>query len=213
MYTTIAQMLGLGISRHRVASSWHGRSESATRAAQSAALDAELDPRLEEVSASLRASNQSLIAALAETEAMASRAMRLQELTAALSKARTEDEVADIALGMGLAVVEGFAGVLARVDGECFERIAAVGFGSELEARVLAMSRGEECPLSHVAKSGEQLWLSSPGEHLACFPLLYERLGIAPPQASAAVPLRHGSEIVGVLSVFFTNSSAFGAVK
>jgi signal transduction histidine kinase len=213
MHTTIARMLGLGVSRHRIASSRHAQSDSVTRAVQGATRNADCDPRLEEASASPRAGNQSLSAAVADAEAMASRAMRLQEVTAALSKARTEDEVADIVLAMGLAVVEGFAGVLARVDGECFERIAAVGFGPELEARVLAMTRGEECPLTHVAKSGEQLWISSPDEHLVCFPLLYERLGIAPPQASAAVPLRHGSEIVGVLSVFFTNSSAFGAVK
>jgi signal transduction histidine kinase len=213
MHTTIAQILGLGVSRHNIASSRHGRSESATHASQGVTLDAELEARREEVPASRRASDRSLGEALANAEAMASHAMQLQELTAALSKARTEDEVAEAVLGMGLAVVEGVAGVLARVDGECFQRIAAVGFSPELVSRVLAMTRSDECPLSRVAQSGQQLWLGSPDEHLACFPLLYERLGIDPPQASAAVPLCHGSEIVGVLSVFFADAAAFGAVK
>jgi signal transduction histidine kinase len=176
-------------------------------------LNVDVDPRREEVSASLRASHQSLSTALADAEAMALHTMQLQEVTAALSKARTEDEVADTVLRMGLAVVAGVAGVLARVDGKCFQRIAAVGFPPELQARVLAMTRGDECPLLHVANSGQQLWLSSKDEHLNNFPLLYERLGVAPPEASAAVPLCHGSEIVGVLSVMFANASAFGAVK
>jgi signal transduction histidine kinase len=177
------------------------------------ALDNDFDPRREEVSASVRASHHSLSAALADAEAMAMHTMELQELTAALSKARTEDEVADTVLRMGLAVIAGVGGVLARVDGKCFRRIAAIGFPPELQARVLAMSPRDECPLVHVANSGQQLWLRSKDEHLNSFPLLYEQLGIAPPEASAAVPLCHGTEIVGVLSVIFANASAFGAVK
>jgi len=176
-------------------------------------LRIDVDSRREEFTASLRASYPSLSAALADAEAMALHTMQLQELTAALSKARTEDDVADTVLRMGLAVVAGVAGVLARVDGKCFQRIAAVGFPPELQARVLAMTRGDECPLLHVAKSGRQLWLTSKDEHLNSFPLLYDALGIAPPDASAAVPLCHGTEIVGVLSVIFPNALAFGAVK
>jgi signal transduction histidine kinase len=212
MHTTLAQMLGLGVSRHS-ASSRHARSESVGGAAQGATLGAGLELRVEEASTSRRASDRSLGEALANAEAMALHAMQLQELTAALSKARTEDEVAETVLGMGLAVVEGVAGVLARVDGACFQRIAAAGFSPELVSRVLAMTRSDECPLTRVAQSGQQLWLGSPDEHLARFPLLYERLGIDPPQASAAVPLCHGSEIVGVLSVIFADAAAFGAVK
>ncbi|MDB4890529.1 MAG: two-componenthybrid sensor histidine kinase [Gemmatimonadetes bacterium] len=171
------------------------------------------DPRQQEVSANLRASHQSLSTALADAETVALHMMQLQEVTAALSKARTEDEVADIVLRMGLGVVAGVAGVLARVDGESFQRIAAVGFAPELQERVLAMTRADECPLISVAKSGEQLWLRSRDEHVNSFGLVYERLGIPAPEASAAVPLFHGSEIVGVLSVIFENASAFGAVK
>jgi signal transduction histidine kinase len=177
------------------------------------ALATDIDSRREDVSASLRASHHSLSAALADAEAVALHMMQLQEVTAALSKARTEDEVAETVLRMGLAVVAGVGGVLARVDSKCFQRIAAVGFPPELQARVLAMAPGDECPLAHVARSGQQLWLRSREEHLNSFPLLYQQLDIAPPEASAAVPLCHGSEMVGVLSVVFANASAFGAVK
>ena len=116
------------------------------------ALATDIDSRREDVSASLRASHHSLSAALADAEAVALHMMQLQEVTAALSKARTEDEVAETVLRMGLAVVAGVGGVLARVDGKCFQRIAAVGFPPELQARVLAMAPGDECPLARVAK-------------------------------------------------------------
>jgi signal transduction histidine kinase len=176
-------------------------------------LKAEFDFRLAELSEELQASNESLSDALAAAEDMASHAMQLQEVTAALSQAETEDEVADIVLGEGLGVVEAMRGILARVDGERFEMIRARGYSPEVEARLLRMTRDDDGHLTHAVKSGQILWLGSPEEHLARFPVIYQRLGIAPPQASVAVPLRHDGEIVGALAFFFAESSAFGAAK
>lgn len=167
----------------------------------------------EEVAARLQVSNQSLAKALAAAESMVSHAMRLQEVTAALSQARTEDEVADVVLGKGLGVVESARGLLARIDGERFRMIRASGYRPEMEARLLALTLDDKGPLTEAMKSYQPLWLASPDEHLARFPALYEKLGIAPPQASVSVPLRHGAEIVGVLGMFFVDSSAFGVAK
>jgi GAF domain-containing protein len=167
----------------------------------------------EEVAARLQASNQSLSNALAAAEGMVSHAMKLQEVTAALSQAQTEDEVADVVLGKGLGVIDAVRGLLARVDGERFQIIRALGYRREDEAQMLALTLDDEAPLTAAAKSDQPLCIASPAEHLARFPILYRRLGVAPPQASVCVPLRHGREIVGVLGMFFTDSSAFGVAK
>jgi signal transduction histidine kinase len=176
-------------------------------------LQAEFDRRLAAVSEELQATNQSLADALAAAEDMASHAMRLQEVTAALAQAQTEEEVADIVLGKGLAVVDGVRGVLARVEGARFQMIRASGYSPRMEARLLRMTVQDVGPLTHVIRSDQPLWIGSPEEHLARFPFIYQRLGIAPPQASVAVPLRHGGEIVGALAFFFADASAFGAAQ
>jgi signal transduction histidine kinase len=173
----------------------------------------DFEQQMAEVSAKLQASNQSLSHALAAAENMVSHAMRLQEVTAALSQAQTEDEVAEVVLGKGLGVVESMRGLLARVDGNGYRISRTSGYRPELEARLLAMTLDDEDPLTEAVKTDQPVWIRSPEEHLAHFPALYQQLGIAPPQASVAVPLRHGGEIVGVLAMFFADSSAFGAAK
>src|SRR5260370_33710571 len=96
----------------------------------------DVDRQLLEMSEKLQASNHSLSKALAAAEGMASHAMSLQEVTAALSQAQTETEVADVVLGKGLEVVGSFRGILARVDGERLEIIRATGYQPELEGGV-----------------------------------------------------------------------------
>jgi signal transduction histidine kinase len=204
-------MLGVGVVSNRVLR--QARSEALARADQLAKLSVHFDQQLEDVSAKLDASHQALSEALAAAEEMALHAMRLQEVTAALSQAQTEDEVADIVLGSGLRVVESVRGVLAGVDGERFAMMRASGYPPEIEAHLLRMMTDEGGPLTRALKRDRPLWLESPEEHLARYPSFYEQLGIVPPQASVAVPLRHGGEIVGALAMFFADTSAFGAGK
>jgi signal transduction histidine kinase len=168
--------------------------------------------RMESVSAELRASNHALSRSLSAAEDMVAHAMQLQEVTAALSQAQTEDEVADVVLGKGLDVVESVRGMLARVDGKRCRIVRTRGYRPETEARLLDVLLNDDGPITEVVKSERPLWIGSPAEHVARFPQLYQELGLAPPQASIAVPLRHGGEIVGVLGLFFADASAFGAV-
>jgi signal transduction histidine kinase len=193
------------------------RAQAIARAELLEELNIEVEQQMEEVqtlSESLQASNDSLSEALSAAEDMASHAMRLQDVTAALSQARTESEVADVVLGKGLGAIDGARGVLARVDDGHFAVIRTNGYEPEIEARLLAMSLDDDTPLTRVVKSGEPLWLRSPDEHRALFSRIYDRLGLATATpASVAVPLRHGDEIVGALEMVFAESSAFGAAK
>lgn len=174
---------------------------------------ADFEQQMGEVSALLQASNQSLSKALGAAEAMISHAMRLQEMTAALSHAQTEEQVADLVLEKGLGVVDAVRGLLARVDGNRFQIIRTNGYRAEADAQMRTVTLDDDGPLTVAVRSGQPLWIGSPDEHLGRFPRLYQELGVAPPQASVSVPLRHGGEIVGVLAMFFADSSAFGAAK
>ena len=178
-------------------------------------LTIELEEQMEEVqtlSEHLQASNDSLSEALSTAEGMASRAMRLQEATAALSQAQTEGEVADVVVGRGLAIVDGVHALLARVDGDRFEMIRAGGYTPDVEARVLTMSSDDVTPLTLAAKTGAPVWLRSLEEYRDRFPWAYEHFDAASAtKAHVAVPLRHGEEIVGALAMSFAVPFALGA--
>jgi signal transduction histidine kinase len=174
---------------------------------------ADFEQQMGEVSALLQSSNQSLSKALGAAEAIVTHAMRLQEMTAALSHALTEEEVADLVLQKGIGVVDAIRGLLARVDGRRFQIIRTSGYQPQMDEQMRTVTLDDDGPLTLAVRSGQPIWIETPEEHLARFPLLYQKLGVAPPQASVAVPLRHGGEIVGVLGMFFADSSAFGAAK
>jgi signal transduction histidine kinase len=191
------------------------RAQADARTHALAALNAEIEQQMEEVqtlSEHLQESNESLSAALAAAEEMASRGMRLQEVTAALSLARTESEVADVVLGEGLAAVEGSRGFLARADGGRVEIFRAVGYAPEVEARLLD-STVPLPALARALRTGEPVWARSAEEHRAGYQPVNDDLGIALPKGSVSIPLQHGGEVVGALTVVFAERSAFSTAS
>jgi signal transduction histidine kinase len=190
------------------------RAEAVVRADALEELNVELEQQVEEVrtlSEHLCESNDALAKAVSAAEQVAARTTRLQEVTAALSQARTESEVADVVLGQGLAVVEGVRAVLARMDGRRFEVIRAVGNRPRITARLCALSIDDTTPLTTAAKTGEAVWLASIEELRERFPWTYERFGvISSGQTHVALPLRHAEGIVGALSISFADANAVG---
>jgi signal transduction histidine kinase len=190
------------------------RAQAVARAALLEDLNTEVEQQVEEVrtlSEHLQQSNDCLAAALATAEDTASRGMRLQEATAALAKAQTESEVADVVLGKGLAAVGAARGFLARADGDRVEIVRACGYEPEVTERLLGPT-GDLPLLAQAVQTGEAVWIRSVEENRARNHRMYERLGItAIPHASASIPLRHGDEVVGALGLFFVAPSAVGA--
>lgn len=193
----------------------HARGEAETRAAELAQLTTELEEQMEEVrtlSEHLQESNDNLSGALAAAEGVASRATKLHEVTAALSRAETMDDVADVVLGRGLGVVEGERGLLAQVDGERIEMIRTSGYPADAETRVRELALDDDAPLSIAVRTGKPVWIRSRDEFRAQFPWAYERFHAASTvQAHVALPLTHGDQVVGALSLSFIESSALGA--
>jgi signal transduction histidine kinase len=190
------------------------RAQAVARAALLEHLNAEVEQQVEEVrtlSEHLQQSNDSLAAALATAEDTASRGMRLQEATAALAKAQTQHEVADVVLGKGLAAVGAARGFLARTDGDHVEILRASGYEPEVQKRLLGPTA--DLPLlARAVRTGEAIWVRSADEHRARYQGLYDRVGITTlPHASVSIPLRHGEEVVGALGLVFVEPSAVGA--
>jgi signal transduction histidine kinase len=189
------------------------RAQAIHRAMALEELNTEVEAQMEEVqtlSEQLQETNDSLSDALAYSQDVASRGMRLQEATAALAKAQTENEVADVVLGKGLAAVGAARGFLARVDGDRVEILRAWGYAREVEARLLGPTT--DLPLLvRAVETGDPIWVRSVEEHRALYQQLYDNLGIAVvPHASASIPLRHGEEILGALALFFVEPAAVG---
>ncbi|MEO8333590.1 MAG: ATP-binding protein [bacterium] len=172
------------------------RLQATTRAAQLEQLTAQLEQQMEEVqtlSEHLQVSNDSLSDALSVAEDMASHAMALQDVTAALSLARTESEVADVVLERGVSAVDGQRGILARLHDDHFAIIGTRGYAMEDEAQLLALTLDDDAPIARVVKSKAALWLTSAKT------------------TSFAVPLQQGGVVVGALEVSGDDASAMGA--
>ena len=162
------------------------------------------------LSANLQESNARLAAALADAERMAIRATRLQEVTAALSQARDEGEVANVLLGRGLGVLQGERGVLARIDGNAVHVIQVIGYPTD-DIGLLPRSLDDATPLTLAVKRGEPMWVQANDRELADFSKPFRRFVCSTvTYATVAVPLRHCGEIVGVLGMSFAKPTALG---
>ena len=147
---------------------------------------------------------------LETARATAARAMRLQEVTAALSQARREIGVADVVLGPGLGVLEAERGILARVDHSRFEIIRTSGYPPQPATRVLPLTLDDRAPLTEAINARRLVRLSET-EYRARFPHLVLREGVLePPETTIALPLAHCGEIVGGLEMSFTRMAAVG---
>src|SRR6267378_3299965 len=75
-----------------------------------------------------------------ENERIASLATKLLEVSTSLSEAQSVDEVAEVVLSKGLAVVEAARGVLISVDGDRLKLLGVRGMSATLVAQLSALT-------------------------------------------------------------------------
>ncbi|MDQ1679216.1 MAG: hypothetical protein QOI42_75, partial [Frankiaceae bacterium] len=154
-----------------------------------------------------------LLAELGELSAakyVADRAARLQEVTSSLAKATTVEQVAQVVLSEGVAVLGAAGGILLTASRE--QRLAAVssvGYTDERLSLLLDAPPGEALPAPAQLRAFEAEWIESVQERDDCYPALMA----LEPHASAlcAVPLLLGDEVVGVLRFTFGTNRIFDA--
>lgn len=139
-----------------------------------------------------------------DAEASAARLARLQAVTAALSCARTPDEVAEVTLSHGLAALGGARGLLLVPGAEGGMNVLPSGAASEALADTAARLAGRS-PAREAFHAGTPVFLPDRAAIAARYPALAGIEG----EALAALPLPSPGLPLGVLLVAYDAPRAF----
>ena len=138
-------------------------------------------------------------------EVVAERMARLQEVTAALSAAAGEEEVAQVILGVGLHVLGASGGSL------CFPAngVLEVGHAAGSMATRDGTPGALRAPLEEAFLREEPIWIGSADELRARYPGLVPEGAAVSEAAWAALPLKVRGRTGGVLGIGFAGIHAF----
>jgi signal transduction histidine kinase len=146
------------------------------------------------------------------TDHIASRAARMLALTSALAEVDTISEVVDVVLDLGLGVVDGICGLIARVEHGALLGIRATGYDTLTEVGIPSTAPNESSPLGASVLSRKPLYIASAQEYRARFPMDYRVMGVATrAQAHVALPLIHRDVLIGGLSLGFGSAGAYAS--
>jgi signal transduction histidine kinase len=140
-----------------------------------------------------------------------SRANKLLNVSTALSEARSVEEVTQAVLTKGVAVVEASRAVLLSCDGDQLRLLGTFGIGAELEGSLANLTTASEVPIAEALRTGEMTWIESSEDFRQRFGGPFEGFGELDMQTYVAMPLVHGGETVGALSLHFREEGALGA--
>jgi signal transduction histidine kinase len=147
-----------------------------------------------------------------ENERIANLARKLLDVSTALSEAQSVDEVAEVVLSKGLAVVEASRGALISVDGNRLKSLGSRGMSPAVEAELTTVTLDTEIPLIHALREGRMVSAESAKEFRERYGGVYPGLDeLADMQTYLATPLVHAGETVGSLSLHFKEAAAVGA--
>jgi PAS domain S-box-containing protein len=144
-------------------------------------------------------------------ERAAAQTARLQAVTAALSEARTPEEVAAAALGLSMESLGASAGWFGQLgaEGTAVERLHSTGFGAAVVQRFESIPLGQAVPLAHAVRTGQVVCLESREELERRFPVegdVEHRSGFG---AWAVAPMWVEGRAVGGIVLSFAEARAF----
>jgi PAS domain S-box-containing protein len=139
-------------------------------------------------------------------EAVAERMSRLQEVTAALSAAAAEQEVAEVILGVGMHVLGASGGILCFPSAGVLEVAHAAGSMAAADGTPGPL----RAPLEEAFLREEPVWIGSADDLRSRYPGLVPAGSAVSDAAWAALPLRVRGRAVGALGIGFAGGHAFG---
>ncbi|MDI3283659.1 GAF domain-containing protein [Polyangium sp. 15x6] len=136
---------------------------------------------------------------------------RLSEVTAALSRAVSPNEVARRVVEDGARVLGARACVIARLSpcGAELEIVHAAGFPEVIPAHTPRISMATEAPVAEAVRIKQPIWLRSRADLAARYPGLPLGDLVQGSHAWAAVPLFVDGQVVGSLALSFQEPRAF----
>jgi signal transduction histidine kinase len=148
----------------------------------------------------------------AEIRRITSRASSLLEVTTALSEAQSVDEVAEVVLTKGLAMVEAARGVLMSVDGDRLRLLGMRGINAALEDEVGPLTLDTQIPVVQAVRKGGMISIESAAEFREKYGGVYQGMReLSDMHTYLATPLVHAGETVGSISLHFKEAGAVGA--
>ena len=146
---------------------------------------------------------------LSEAQRVSDRSARLQRATAALARARTPEDVADVVVSEGVAALGASGGgmLVPAGDGIHLALPGVVGYAEELVDALREELMDAPLPAATALRTGEAIWLESREERDALFPAL--RGFEASVVSMCAVPLIVGDRIIGALRFSFGTRKLF----
>jgi PAS domain S-box-containing protein len=148
-----------------------------------------------------------------QAEAAALQTAQLQAVTAALSTARTIEEVAQAALGESMRALGASAGWISQLapGSDRVELVWSTGFGAEIEEEFRSIPPDLPIPLADAVRTGEMICLESRDELERLYPGIPDRGQRTRYNAWAVAPMRVEGRAVGGLVLNFEQSRAFDA--
>ena len=137
------------------------------------------------------------------------RVERLQNVTAALARCRTPQDVAEVVLAEGTAALGASGGglLLPDLDGRHLAVPGTVGYGEELTRQLRSEPLHAALPAATAMRTREPIWLETTEERDTRFPQLR---GFEPATvAMCAVPVMAGDELLGALRFSFGSTRLF----
>ena len=139
------------------------------------------------------------------------RLARLQVIASALISAPTGAAIGDTLTGTVLAVLGARSGNLARLEGQALRVVACHPHELRELGNFAVMNVEDATPTTDALRSGTPSWLSTGAEFDARYPHLAGARSRFDDQAWAAIPLRVGERMLGVLGLTFGAPQEFDA--
>jgi signal transduction histidine kinase len=142
---------------------------------------------------------------------VASRGAKLLDVITALSQSTSVDDVTDVVLGKGIAVVQASHAILVCTEGDRIVVLGVRGMGPQFETRVQTSGRDADLAVMEAIRTNEQIWIDSGHGYRRRFPWASEQFDLpSEVRALCAIPLVHAGETIGSLALGFRQSAALG---
>jgi signal transduction histidine kinase/CheY-like chemotaxis protein len=140
------------------------------------------------------------------------RLRKLQEATVALAGARTPDDIARVVTRLGSEAVGAVASFMWIRNGQSLRSIGAYGVPEHYVEQYNTIDLTSTAPAAIVARTQKAIWVENEDQFRAFDPKLYEQArDLDRAWAFAALPVRVGSDLVGVAGFSFAGEHAFSA--
>lgn len=146
-------------------------------------------------------------------EQAATRLAGLQEVTAGLSRAVDFEQVAEVVLGRGLALLGASTGSLCLLndDGETVEIVRAVGYPESVTTHWRRFALSDDLPASETIRTGRAVYLRSPEELDVRYPVFTTTPSLGSQSiAILALAVRPG-QVLGALVLGYPDPQGFSA--